>query len=165
LAQLNAIAQIGAEPAGAVLAIITGGEPDPAAGTSDTSTWNHHSLEEFRRGLMSAAVYHHKVAGEYEAVWDKPRGERLKSECDAHAGSLMAGSYAYVLAAVLRVAAEEFGPQTARRLADVADCILADGDGEDLNADVKPGAPLPPPSPAEQAAAGQMSIWDAQGAA
>jgi hypothetical protein len=161
LGKLAAIARIGAEPPDAVLAIIKGEEPDPDTGTADTSTMYHRSLDEFRRGLMAAAVHHHGVADEYGTAFDRPRGERVRSELDAHAGSLMAGSYSYVLAAVLKVAEQELGPQSARMLASVADDILANGDDDDLNADVKPGAPLPPPSPAEQADAGQISIWDA----
>lgn len=160
LARLNAIAQIGAEPPNAVLSIITEGEPDPTAGSADTSTWYHDSLDEFRRGLMSAAVHHHNVADEYGQAFDKPREERSRAEMDAHAGSLMAGSYAYTLAAILGQAAREFGPQIARRLASAADDILANGDDEDMNADVKPHSPLPPPTPAEQQQAGQISVYD-----
>jgi hypothetical protein len=161
LGKLAAIARIGAEPPDAVLAIIKGEEADPDTGTADTSTIYHHSAAEFRRGLMSAAVHWNDVADQYGAVWDRPRGERPAAELDAHAGSLMAGAYAYTLAAILRVAEEELGPQSARRLATIADDMLTNGDDDDLNADVKPGAPLPPPSPAEQAEAGQVSIWDA----
>jgi hypothetical protein len=156
---LHAIAKIGAEPADAVLAIITGAEVDPDTGSSDTSTMYHSSLDEFRRGLMAAAVHHHGVADEYGVAYDKPREERSRPDMDAHAGSLMASSYAYTLAAVLGYAVRELGPQTARILANVADDILANGDDMDLNADVKPGIPLPPPTPREQEEAGQISIY------
>lgn len=161
LAQLNAIAQIGAEPADAVLAIIKGEEPDQPG----TGTWNCETTAEFRRGLVAAATHHHKVADEYRAVWDMPRGERPRDAIDAHAGSLMAGSYAYTLAAILGYAERELGAETARRLADLADCILTNGDDDNLNADVKPGIPLPPPTPREQAAAGQLAFDAGQASA
>lgn len=158
LGKLAAIARIGAEPPDAVLAIIAGKEMDEGAGTSGTSTMYHASLGEFRRELMAAAAHHQGVADEYIPALGRPREQRVRSEVDANVGSLMAGSYAYTLAAVLAVAERKLGPQSARMLANVADDILANGDDSDLNADVKPGAPLPPPSPAEQAEAGQLAL-------
>lgn len=164
LAKLNAIAQIGAEPPNAVLSIITGGEPDPTAGSSDTSTWYHSSLTEFRRQLMAAAEsWGKQKEGYFEQVHAQPPAETSRVTLDAYAGTMMAGSYAYTLAAVLGLAEREFGPQIARRLASAADDILENGDFDDMNADVKPDAPLPPPTPAEQQEAGQVSIFEAIG--
>ncbi len=153
LGQLAAIARIGAEPPEAVLAIIGGKDPGPAAGTNDTSTICHHSVADLRRELTSDAEAWREAADAYF----KHRREDEKA-AEAYAGARMAGVYAYSLAAVLGVAERELGPQTARLLADIADEILENGDEGDLNADVKPGTPLPPPTPAEQAAGGQLAL-------
>jgi hypothetical protein len=162
LARLHAIAKIGAEPPNAVLSIITEGEPDPTAGSSDTSTWYHASLTDFRRQLVTAAEHWGKQKEEYfRQVHAQPAAETPRVTLDAYAGTMMAGSYAYTLAAVLGLAEREFGPQIARRLASAADDILENGDDEDMNADVRPGTPLPPPTPAEQQEAGQVSIFEA----
>lgn len=156
LAMLAEIARIGAEPPEAVLAIITGGDPGPAVGSAGTSTIYHDSVAALRRELMADAEQWHKAGDAYF----RQRKDDAKA-AGAYAPSRMAGVYAYALAAVLGVAERELGPQTARRLADVADDILENGDDDDLNADVRPGVPLPPPSAAELEEAGQMSIWDA----
>jgi hypothetical protein len=160
LAKLNAIAQIGAEPPNAVVSIITEGEPDPTAGSADTSTWNYHSVTEFRQQLVRAAEAWNKKKEEYFRQVQQPAAETPRAALDAYAGTMMAGSYAYTLAAILGQAEREFGPQIARRLASAADEILTDGDFDDMNADVRQGVPLPPPSPAEQQQAGQMSVYD-----
>jgi hypothetical protein len=163
LAQLAAIARIGAEPRGDVLAIIQGTQPSPDAGTSDTSTGYHASADALRRAFMADYQGWDKI----RARWSPLRGNPDTSPeadgraaADAYVAALTAGQYAYVLAAVLGVAEREFGPQTARRLASLADNLLENGDDRDLNADVRPGAPLPPPTPAEQAAAGQLALDD-----
>jgi hypothetical protein len=135
-------------------------------------TWYHHSTDDFRRDLMADAEAWRKVKTAYSDLMDRNhKSARVPAEVrDAHAAALMASEYAYVLAAVLRVAGRDFGPETARRLAGSTDFILENGDDDDLNADVKPGTPLPPPHPREQEEAGQISIYavlaeDAQGAA
>lgn len=163
LAKLNAIAQIGAEPPNAVLAIITEGEPDPSAGSADTSTWNHHSVTEFRQQLVRAAEAWNKQKEEYFRQVHQPAAETPRAVLDAYAGTMMAGSYAYTLAAILGQAEREFGPQIARRLASAADEILTDGDFDDMNADVRADAPLPPPTPAEQERAGQLTVFSQPG--
>jgi hypothetical protein len=143
LGQLAEIARIGAEPPDAVLAIIQGKTLDPAAGTADTSTAYHHSVAEFRQELVKSAEFYHEIMKPHDeeitAIRRRTGGssEDIPTAVwDAHAGLLMAGSYAYTLAAVLGVAEREFGPQTARGLASVAGDILANGDFDDLNADV-----------------------------
>lgn len=151
LGKLAAIARIGAEPPGAVLAIIAGKEPGDAI--------SHDYVTELRRELVKAAQSYRKVSTEYfTGMQGRKRDEVTDAERDAYMGTLMACTYSYVLAAILRVAEEDLGTQSARRLASVAGDMLEDGDSGDLNADVKPGAPLPPPSPAEQAEAGQLAL-------
>lgn len=158
LAKLAAIAKIGAEPPADVLAII--GDREPFR-TGRKDTINHHSVDDFRRDLVADATAWHATRDE---CWklvnnpDTPSGQVPESASTAYHASLMAWQYAYTLAAVLRVAARDFGPETARRLAIYADGILADGDDEDLNADVTPGTPLSPPTPAELESAGQLVI-------
>ena len=157
LAKLAAIAKIGAEPPDQVLAIIAGNAPEPPV----AGTGYHHSVDDFRRDLMADATAWHAMLSEYrKLMYDRgtPREEIPESAHDAHHASLMAWQYAYALAAVLKVAEIDFGPETARRLACVADDIGQNGDEDDLNADVAPGTPLPPPSPAELEAAGQLVI-------
>lgn len=159
LGKLAAIARIGAEPPDAVLAIISGTKPDPDAGTGGTPTIYHHSVAGFRRQLAQAAQAYRKASEEYFAgLQGKKRAEVTDTERDAYMGTLMAYGYCYTLAAVLGVAERELGPQSARRLATIADDILTNGDFDDLNADVGPGVPLPPPSSAEQAEAGQLAL-------
>lgn len=162
LGKLAAIARIGAEPPDAVLAIIRDADPGPDAGTSDTSTIYHASVREFRASLVSDAEAHRKVKcryGDRITAARKDDGKAPGEVYDAHVGNLMAAEYAYTLAAVLRVAEDRLGPQSARMLANFADDILTNGDDNDLNADVKPGTPPPPPSPGEQSAAGQIDIF------
>lgn len=161
LEQLNDISKIGAEPPAAVLAIITGAGHYPDAGTSDTSTAWHSSVTEFRRALsQDAAAWQETLKKHFTAMNGQPVQKVPPDLRDAYMASLTAASFAYALAAVLGVAEREFGPQTARRLASIADDLLENGDDNDLNGDVAPGAPLPPPTPGEQAAAGQISIDD-----
>lgn len=159
LGMIAAISRIGAEPPAAVLAIIAGEELPPGAGSSDTSTIYYHSVDEFRRTLASSAEAWHRAKEHYFSLMPARARDKVAPEVrDAYAGTLMAYSYAYALAAVLGVAEREFGPQTARRLALVADDILTNGDFDDLNKDVAPGTPVPPPTPAEQTEAGQLTF-------
>lgn len=162
LGKLAAIARIGAEPPEAVLAIIRDADPGPDAGTSDTSTIYHESVREFRSGLVAEAEMFSADAEKYGRQVYALRAAKQEvpdADRDARVSSLMAGGYAYALAAVLRVAEDRLGPQSARMLANFADDILTNGDDNDLNADVKPGTPPPPPSPGEQSAAGQIDIF------
>lgn len=55
----------------------------------------------------------------------------------AYVASLMAANYAYTLAALLKVAEEEFGPDAAERLAGKADAIMSDGDENSYNEDLE----------------------------
>lgn len=118
LGKLAAIARIGAEPPDAVLAIIKGEETD----TGGTATAYHHSVTDLRRELVRSAQGYRKASAEYfTAMHDRKREEVTDAERDAYMGTLMACNYSYVLAAILRVAEEELGPQSARRLATIAD--------------------------------------------
>ena len=149
LRKINEIAAIGGEPATAVLAIITGTGLPPGTGTCDTSTMYHHSVTGFRRGIVDTAEACQRVMGRYKAQVMDAAGKESTAPAPvlaAYHSSLLARDFAYTLAAVLRVAERECGPQTARMLANVADDILTNGDDHDRNADVRPGTPLPPPT-------------------
>lgn len=164
LAQLAAIARIGAEPPADVLAIIAGKQPSPEAGTSCTSTAYHETSDSLRRGLMTDARHWGQVRERLSPQVGKDPGpapdDAARLVSDAYFAAASASQYAYLLAAMLGYAATAFGPQTARQLASLAANLLANGDDHDLNADVEPGLPLPPPTPAEQAAAGQLALDD-----
>jgi hypothetical protein len=163
LGQLAAIARIGAEPPGDVLAIIEGNSPSPQAGTSDTSTAYHESAAALRRAFMADSQAWGRIRDRWSPLGENPdtspeaAGRAVR---DAHIAALAAGQYAYLLAALLGFAERVLGPQIARELASLADNLLENGDDQDLNADVRPGAPLPPPTAAEQAAAGQLALDD-----
>lgn len=117
----------------------------------------HENVTELRRTLMNASVMYTKMGKPYSDqafAWINAR--RAAEEAgqpepprppqpvrDADMACMMAASYAYTLAAVLRLAGD-LGPEVARKLATAADDILVNGDFEDLNADVTPqgeGAP------------------------
>ena len=164
LAQLAAIARIGAEPSRDVLAIIAGKQPSPEAGTSGTSTAYHETSDSLRRGLMTDARHWGRVRERLSPQVGKSPGlapdDAARLVSDAYFAAASASQYAYLLSAMLGYAATAFGPQTARQFASLADNLLNNGDDRDLNADVEPGLPLPPPTPAEQAAAGQLALDD-----
>lgn len=109
---------------------------------SVNATAYHKTIGEMRHELVASAQdfeqmkdLHHKSA----YTESTPAAVR-----DAYMAALMAAHYGYTLAAVIGVAEREFGDETARRLAFVADEILMNGDDSDRNADVMPGAVVEP---------------------
>jgi hypothetical protein len=92
----------------------------------------HEIVTQFRKSLIQANLHW----GEVHTRYPGPHGPGAGS--DAHAGSLMAASYSYTLAAVLAWTERQFGAGYAAALAGVAEMILNDGDPDDLNADVMP---------------------------
>lgn len=93
---------------------------------------DHEIVTEFRRSL----IQEHLHWGEVRTRYPGPHGPGTTA--DAHAGSLMAASYSYTLAAILAWTERHFGPGYAAALTGVAQMILNDGDPDDLNADVMP---------------------------
>jgi hypothetical protein len=104
------------------------------------ATAYHETVDDLRRELASECETFRRRKDLHRGAAFPPRAgaEPADAERDAYLGCLMAGTYAYTLAAVLRVAGEEFGQETAARLASVADDILTNGDDHDRNADVRP---------------------------
>jgi hypothetical protein len=105
------------------------------------ATAYHQTVDDLRRELAGESAKFHDRADSHRAAVFAAREENREApaaERDAYIAGLMAGSYAYVLAAVLRVAGEQFGQKLAGRLACVADDILVNGDDHDRNADVMP---------------------------
>ena len=99
---------------------------------------DYETVSDLRRGLVSSAATWQEHA-------DRHHGSRTETRAagDAYAGNLMAGCYAYTLAAVLGAAAAEYGEAVAKRLAWIAASVMIDGDDGDLNADVAPAAEVP----------------------
>lgn len=128
------------------------------------ATAYHETVDDFRRELASeSAMFHKRMKPHLEVTHElyetkragRPAREPTAAENDAYTGCLMAGNYAYTLAAVLQLAGEAFGQEVAERLACVADDILINGDDHDRNADVMPpedgaahkcGFPVQPPA-------------------
>jgi hypothetical protein len=93
--------------------------------------YDYETVSDLRRGLTGSAGMWQETASRYQGS-DSPEAAR-----DAHVGNLMAASYSYTLAAVLGVAAKEYGEAIARRLAWIAASVMIDGDDNDLNADLR----------------------------
>jgi len=108
-------------------------EPDERLG------YEYETVSDLRRGLVSSAVTWQEIA-------DRHHEGRKASQAaaDAYTGNLMAGCYAYTLAAVLAVAATEYGEAVAKHLAWFAASVMIDGDSDDLNADVMPAPETAP---------------------
>jgi hypothetical protein len=96
----------------------------------------HETVTEFRAELAQSASGFRDRTALYRG---RPAAGLTGVERDAYTGCLMAGNYAYTLAAVLGEAGK-FGPEVQQRLATVADDILMNGDDRDRNADVMPEA-------------------------
>lgn len=109
-----------------------------------TATNYHESIDHLRRDLMKGNAHWEKVAKDYGSTPDDQ--VRSPAEVAAFAGSLMAASYSYTLAAILGYA-RKYGEHVAHDLAFEADEILTNGDFEDMNADVKPGEAKTPAAP------------------
>ena len=117
-------------------------EPDERLG------YEYETVNDLRRGLVSSAVTWQETADRY----CEGRKE-TQAAADAYVSSLMAGCYSYTLAAVLGVAATEYGEAVAKHLAWFAASVMIDGDSDDLNADVAPEGsdPRAATSPATEA--------------
>jgi hypothetical protein len=99
----------------------------------------HDDADHLRRDLMAAHLDMMRRSETYMSAklagTEVPMSEAVS---DAWQAATAAWNTSYVLAAVLGVAAKEFGPKVADRLAYVADDLLANGDDHDWNADVAP---------------------------
>jgi hypothetical protein len=91
------------------------------------------SLTRLRRELVTQSTDHIAAADEH-------RHGHTITGLAAHRGSLMAGTYAYALAAVLGQLAKDFGPQAGEEYAEMVDFMLINGDDDDMNADVAESA-------------------------
>lgn len=115
----------------------------------DKATLYHASVKDFRAALVKAAAMYNATSKEYQpqvfgaAAKARETGETVKVPVavgDAYRGSLMAYSYAYTLAAVIRYAGQHFGDEVAHGLACVADDLLTNGDDDNLNGDIPESA-------------------------
>lgn len=100
---------------------------------TETGTPYHASVTDFRRKLVEAS----------DKWWETserhfPQRAEGGAHLDAYAAAMMAGGYAYTLAAILRVASDRYGPDVAHTLACIADDLLMNGEGKPFNDDVKP---------------------------
>lgn len=100
--------------------------PDQGDGAGSES-----DLIRLRRQLMSASRFWY---GHFEVGLSGP--EVPGPETRGKPGDVMAGSYAYTLAAILKAAEMEAGLGVAERLGDLASEILENGDFDNWNADV-----------------------------
>lgn len=110
---------------------------------ADRPTNYHQSVDDFRRDLMKGVSHWSQVAAERSD--NAARAGEGTGEAVAYMASLMAGSYAYTLAAVIGYASK-YGEDVAHDLAFVADEILTNGDFDGLNRDVMPEQPTTSPS-------------------
>lgn len=94
---------------------------------------DYETVDDLRRGLAGSSVTWQEHADRYQETRTESR-----ANADAYVGNLMAGCYSYTLAAVLKVAARDYGQAVARHLAWTAATVMIDGDDDDLNADVMP---------------------------
>lgn len=114
----------------------------------ETKTATDDAVTSLRRDLVKAAMHWSGVSENcYEVHEHHDGGAGIKETGDA---AMMASSYAYVLAAVLKVASQELADDAAPLLASEARMLLDNGDFENSNADVMPGGhkcrfPLQPP--------------------
>jgi hypothetical protein len=118
-------------------------EPQTSTPVEPQGTGYHASVEDFRRTLVKAHLTWAHVADRYNgAIARHAAGNKgSRAEQDAWGASVMAYNYAYTLAAVIKLAEREFGPEVAHALAREADEILTNGDDEPgRNADVWPAA-------------------------
>lgn len=88
---------------------------------------------EFRRQLVKTAAMYHEAAETFPVVDGNTR-----AEAHAHRGSLMAGVYAYGIAAAIKLVEEAHGADAASDLAVALNDILTNGDDGETNADVLP---------------------------
>jgi hypothetical protein len=121
--------------------------------TDEWATGHHRTVDDFRRELMRTAVLFDKKLQPYQAavlrsmraeIDGEPAGELPQPIRDADFACTMASGFAYILAAVLAIAQRDFGDEVARSLASEAAELLANGDFENINADVMPDGERPP---------------------
>jgi hypothetical protein len=110
---------------------------------ADQPTNYHESVEDFRCDLMKGVSHWNEVAT--ERFDNARRAGADTDEAIAYMASLMAGSYAYTLAAVIGYA-RKYGEDVAHDLAFLADEILTNGDFDGLNTDVMPEQPTVSPT-------------------
>jgi len=97
-----------------------------------------------RRTLVQAASHWNNVSERnYELAekLDKTDGDVIPAGAPARefaGAAMMASSYSYVLAALLKVAEQELADGAAELLADEVRCLLENGDFDRINADVMP---------------------------
>lgn len=122
--------------------------------TEDPATVNgidhkdaEETLHDFRASLIAASRAWESDA---ETHWNAAENKPL----EGHGGPAMAAAYSYVLAAVLRIAKDDYGLEVAHALAAEADEIFRNGDFDDLNADVMPEPEKDAAVEAGQASAG-----------
>lgn len=97
-------------------------------------------LTALRRTLTAAAHGWFAEAGEFGRI---RAAHRTPAESSAYTGCVMAGNYAYTLAAVLGAARRAHGPAIAADLTRLASSLLENGDSAGLNADVEPDGGTP----------------------
>jgi len=138
LAEAGGVGGIAAAVATARPVTAATGENTPGAPevTAQRVSEYYETVDDLRRELV-------EVVQQWRLIKDTHRIARYDENApqvqrDAYLTGLMAGNYAYTLAAVLGVAQREFGNAVASRLTSVAAGILTNGDGSDLNADVVP---------------------------
>jgi hypothetical protein len=100
---------------------------------NEQGTNYHDSVDHLRRDLMKAVTHWSKTAE--DRFENAHRAGASTDEAVAYMASLMAGSYAYTLAAILGYA-RKYGEHVAHDLAFEADEILTNGDFDGLNKDV-----------------------------
>ena len=89
------------------------------------------TITRVRRELAEQARSHLSVADDF-------KDGRAARDAAAHQGSTMAGTYAYVLAAILGEIAQQFGAETGEQFAESVEYLLINGDSDGLNDDVAP---------------------------
>lgn len=98
-----------------------------------------------RRTLVQAASHWNNVSErnfELAEHLDETDGGRITTSGTTRefaGAAMMASSYSYVLAAVLRIAEQELDPGAAELLTENAALMLENGDFDQINADVTPG--------------------------
>lgn len=118
--------------------------PESTKIDTDTAEATAESLDRLtvlsqRRSLMRAASQYYQLSQKYSA------DSASRAVVNAHVGLLMASTYAYSLAALMGIMAEEMSPEDAADAAVNIDDAIINGDDGDLNADVMPeGAEKPP---------------------
>lgn len=101
--------------------------------SEDEPATNHHAtVRDLRVELC-------KASQSYRRLLD---GMDITTSGNEYVGLVMAGSYSYILAAVLKHA-QDLDEELAKALAFEIDELLADGDFDGTNDDVWPAPPLP----------------------